>query len=158
MKKNISFQQLGISLLEVLLSLSIIAIILVMATKYFFLASDSDRVNVLRQEIGEVVAAIRNWKGQNPEYTSGLSYQKLYDDGFLAKSKFLANGEVSGGGLQLFGPWGQPIKLASNTDGVVISVQIPTNAECQMLLNSYPDGACDNGANTGPAVFTLKEV
>ena len=35
-------KQLGISLLEVMLSLSIIAIILVMATKYFFVANRSD--------------------------------------------------------------------------------------------------------------------
>ena len=69
--------QRAISLLEVLLSLSIIAIILVMATRYFFVASNNDKINILRQQIGSLVAAVNSWKNQNPQYTSSLTIAEL---------------------------------------------------------------------------------
>ena len=53
MKKRFTtgYKQAGISLLEVMLSLSIIAVILVMATRYYFLASNAQRVNQDRKSV-----------------------------------------------------------------------------------------------------------
>lgn len=132
--------QKGISLLEVLLSLSIIAIILVMATQYFFVASNTDKINTTRQEIGSVIAAIQSWKAENPQYSANLNYQMLYNAGFLAQSKFLANNGASG--LQLYDPWGQPIMLRANESGVTISVVLQKQSDCIALQTSYPQAAC----------------
>ena len=84
----------AISLLEVLLSLSIIAIILVMATRYFFVATNNDKVNILRQQIGSLVAAVNSWKNQNPQYTETLTIQQLSNDGFLAKVFCMIHGVI----------------------------------------------------------------
>src|SRR3990167_733649 len=69
--------QRAISLLEVLLSLSIIAIILVMATRYFFVASHNDKVNTTFGQIGGLIAAVHNYKGANALYDEGTNIRTL---------------------------------------------------------------------------------
>ena len=139
--------QSGISLLEVLLSVSIIAIILVMATKYFFVANDNDRVNVLRQQIGSIVAAIHSWKGQNPKFSSEISYLKLSQEGFLPKSKYCEESQGDGRHVgycqQMYTPWGRPIVMSPDGNGVNLSAALKSHNECVALQNSYPDGTCD---------------
>lgn len=128
----------AISLLEVLLSLSIIAIILVMATRYFFVASNNDKVNILRQQIGSLVAAVNSWKNQNPQYTSDLTIAELSNEGFLANSRSLSNDKST-----LYDPWGDAITLTSvEGQGAQITVNMPKASDCDALQNSYPDGTC----------------
>ena len=128
----------AISLLEVLLSLSIIAIILVMATRYFFVATNNDKVNILRQQIGSLVAAVNSWKNQNPQYTESLTIQELSADGFLANSHSLSQDKTA-----LYDPWGDEISLTAITGtGAQISVNLPNESDCNSLQNSYPDGTC----------------
>lgn len=146
MKRNLSRQhQEGISLLEVLLSLSIIAIILIMATRYFFVASDNDRVNSTREEVGALIAAIHSWKGQNPQYSADLSISTLWTQGFLANSKNLV---TSGGTARLFDPWGQEITLVGSSGGAVINANLPSYNDCLKLQSSYPDATCSSGSGT----------
>jgi len=137
--------QRGISLLEVLLSLSIIAIILVMATRYFFLASDNDRINVTRQEIGSVIAAVQAWKGQNTQYSSSLSISQLYTDGFLTKSNSLDTGAST---AKLYDPWGDIISLTGKTTYVEISIPLQKKKYCTALKNSYPYATCGTNGTT----------
>src|SRR3990167_4850439 len=126
--------QRAISLLEVLLSLSIIAIILVMATRYFFVASNNDKVNIVRQQIGSLVAAINSWKNQNPQYTSDLTVETLSNDGFLANSRSLSEDKST-----LYDPWGDTINLQTIAgSGAQITVDLPTQSDCDSLQNSYP--------------------
>ncbi len=135
----------AISLLEVLLSLSIIAIILVMATRYFFVASNNDKINIARQQVGSLVAAINSWKNQNPQYTSDLTIAQLSHDGFLANSRSLSADKST-----LYDPWGDQLNLTvSQGTGAQISLRLPKESDCNSLQNSYPDGSCD-----GP-VFNL---
>lgn len=130
----------AISLLEVLLSLSIIAIILVMATRYFFVATNNDKVNILRQQIGSLVAAVNSWKNQNPQYTETLTIQQLSNDGFLANSRSLSEDKSI-----LYDPWGDQITLNGITGtGAQISVNLPKASDCNSLQNSYPDGTCSD--------------
>ena len=134
----------AISLLEVLLSLSIIAIILVMATRYFFVASNSDKINIVRQDVGSLVAAVNSWKNQNPQYTSDLTIANLYNEGFLANSKSFSPDHTV-----LYDPWGDPISLTPEQGvGAQISVTVPKGSDCESLLNSYPDGNCSNSTFT----------
>lgn len=129
----------AISLLEVLLSLSIIAIILVMATRYFFVASNNDKINIARQQVGSLVAAINSWKNQNPQYTADLTIAQLNHDGFLANSHSL-----SGDKSTLYDPWGDPLTLSVSPEkGAQISLTMPKDSDCNSLQNSYPDGTCE---------------
>jgi type II secretory pathway pseudopilin PulG len=130
----------AISLLEVLLSLSIIAIILVMATRYFFVATNNDKINIIRQQIGSLVAAVNSWKNQNPQYTSDLTIAQLSSDGFLANSRSLSDDKST-----LYDPWGDSITLTSiQGTGAQITVSLPNASDCNSLQNSYPDGTCSN--------------
>ena len=149
MKKNLQrLYQTGISLLEVLLSLSIIAIILVMATRYFFVASNTDRVNIARQEVGELIAATHSWKNQNPTYDPSLTINQLYQDGFLATSSSLSAARD-----KMYDPWGNEITYTASATGVSISMTTPSAGDCTSLLNSYPGtpdgkgGQCTGGDN-----------
>ena len=142
--------QTGISLLEVLLSLSIIAIILVMATRYFFVASNNDRINTVRQQLGSLVAAVHSWKDQNPQYNNNLTISALYEDGFLARSSSLV---VSGNQASLYDPWGQEITINSGTDSATIKLALPKLSDCKTLQNSFKDANCSGGPNS--AQFSL---
>ncbi|MCH9644370.1 MAG: prepilin-type N-terminal cleavage/methylation domain-containing protein [Gammaproteobacteria bacterium] len=149
-KLNRKRHQAGISLLEVLLSLSIIAIILVMATRYFFVASNNDRINSVRQQVGAIVAAIHSWKDQNPQYNSNLSVSSLYQDGFLAKSSSLV---ISGTQASLYNPWGQQISISSGTESATIQLALPKLSDCKALQNSFKDGTCSGSVDA--AQFSL---
>ena len=89
---HFSTKQQGISLLEVLLSLGIIAIVLVMVIKYFFVANRNDKISTVRQQIGEVVSAIESWQSGHTAYgdTLSLSIGTLSDQGFFSKLKLNA--------------------------------------------------------------------
>ncbi len=136
-------KQHGISLLEVLLSLSIIAIILVMATRYFFIASNNNRINDAREEIGLVVAAIHSWKGQNAQYDSNLDVSRLYNDGFLPKSTYLV---INGTSASLYDPWGGQISVAGANNGATITANFPNYNDCLAIQNSYAEATCANGS------------
>lgn len=152
MKRCYSFKknQKGISLLEVLLSLGIIAIILVMATKYFFIADRNDKINTVRQQIGEVISAIESWKAEHPTYadTPALSIGTLSDQGFLANSSLMVNPGTSNATLD--NPWGYSISITNVSDsGVDITTTLPGVNECRSLRNSYPDAEnCTSGQFT----------
>ena len=154
MKRKI--YQAGISFLEVLMSLTIIAIILVMATRYFFVANNNDRINEARQQIGSVIAAAHGWKNQNPQYSADSNFlSTLYNDGFLAHSNSLTvSGKVPGAIAKMYDPWGAPISVTSSSNGVTITVSLPKHSDCVSLKNSYPEGSCTNQSGG----FALKFV
>lgn len=156
---QIKSKQAGISLLEVLLSLSIIAIILVMATRYFFLASNNNRINKTREQIGSVIEAIHGWKGQNPQYGAGLSMVNLYNDGFITKSNDLDTDQSAPKATKanLFDAWGQQITITTNgTQSPTVATTVPTASDCKKLQNSYPTGTCTTGAAGGSTQFSIK--
>lgn len=142
--------QKGISLLEVLLSLGIIAIILVMATKYFFVANRNDKINTVRQQVGEVISAIESWKSEHATYadTPSLSIGTLSDEGFLANSSLMVNPGTPNATLN--NPWGYSITITNVSDnGADITTTLPGTNECRSLRNSYPDAQnCTSGQFT----------
>ncbi|MCH9770086.1 MAG: prepilin-type N-terminal cleavage/methylation domain-containing protein [Gammaproteobacteria bacterium] len=144
-------KQRGISLLEVLLSLSIIAIILIMATRYFFVANENKNVNQVRAQIGALLAATQLWKGSNPSYEN-LSLEQLISTGDFPSSANVKNNK-------LYDPWGDEIMLApTGVSGFTITVTLPTATDCNKLLSSYPQGASGSGtARCASNAFTLTE-
>jgi type II secretory pathway pseudopilin PulG len=137
--------QLGISLLEVLLSLSIIAIILVLATRYFFVATNNNKINTAVSQIGGIVAAVHTWKGINTSY-DGVSVQVLYDAGQLENFPGLDNNTASSVALKDL--WGDEYSVtpAADDNHVTVTVTLPDTGNCEALKNAY-DGATCNGTS-----------
>jgi len=139
-------KQTGISLLEVMLSLSIIAIILVMATRYFFVASGNSNVNKLRGQIGTVVSGLQEYRNQNADYTdlAANGMQTLISDGFVAKTK-----DVNEAGTTLYNPWNSPIEVVGTTNSATVTTDLPSATECNAVATGYEtaNGTCIAGAN-----------
>ncbi len=134
-------KQLGISLLEVLLSLSIIAIILIMATRYFFVASNNNKTNTTISQVGALVAAAHAYKGATANYAN-LSIQTLAQAGQLAN--FPGFDDTNNSLLTL---WGGSITIASSGDKsefAEITVNLPDENKCQTILRAYPDASTGN--------------
>lgn len=141
-------KQVGISLLEVMLSLSIIAIILVMATRYFFVASNNQNINKVRGQVGLVVAALQEYRNHHANYT-GVSMDKLITDGFVPQ-----NSDVSGsaGSYMLNNPWNNSITVTPtvSNSGAKVSTNLQSATDCGAVAAGYATG---NGTCTGsPAV------
>lgn len=62
--------QKGISLLEVMLSLSIIAVILVMAVRYYSVANQSNNNNIALELLENLQSAVHQFKTINGSYTN----------------------------------------------------------------------------------------
>lgn len=151
MKRLRFLKQQGISLFEVLCSLGIIAIILVMAAKYFFVANRNDKINVVRQQVGAVVSAIESWNAEHATYsaTPSLTIGTLLDQGFLANSSLMVNPGTPNATLD--NPWGYEITITNVSDnGADLQTTLPSLNECRTLRNSYP-----NAQNCTSGQFTL---
>jgi len=132
-------KQRGISLLEVMLSLSIIAIVLVLAAKYFFAASNNQSLNRTRSTIGLVVSAVQSLKANQADYT-GIDTEKVASTELLANS-----GDVSSG-TAIKNAWGSDIVVAPNSSNVEITTTLPTDNDCKALENSYTSSSCSGAA------------
>lgn|SRR3989344_4910061 len=60
----------GIGLLELMLSLAIIALLLVMATKFWGTTSRSQQYNEATQDMAYIMGGLQTWKGSKNDYTN----------------------------------------------------------------------------------------
>jgi type II secretory pathway pseudopilin PulG len=144
---NGQLKQAGISLLEVLLSLAIIAIILVMSVQYFTTASLNQKMNMVRTLIGVDMSAVESYAINNPAFSS-LSWDALVDGGYISKDpKNINCGSGTQKGCSQVTPWGKNITIsaASGTSGLgVITIPLPTATEsCTNLQQSYGNKVVD---------------
>lgn len=122
--------QRGIGLLELMLSLAIIAVLLVMATRYFIVTSRSQQVNQASTQIGALQGAISNWKGANPTYT-GLTPAALNSIGALTTADY--------DGTNINSPWSTPVTIDlknNDTSYTLTYTNIPGWA-CISLVQKY---------------------
>lgn len=128
----------GISLLEVMLSLAIIAIILVLASRYFILAQNNTNMTQALNEIQNINAAAQNWRLSHGDF-SGISMQGLIDRNLLP-----ATAENN--------PWGGKTDVtpssANASQYTIIMRKIPRSACKNLLLElntdaeTTPPGQC----------------
>jgi Tfp pilus assembly protein PilV len=143
MKTTRFLKQQGISLLEVLLSVSIIAVILVLATKYFFVASNNTKVNSTVTQISGLVAATNTWKGINPYYDT-LSIQTLYNAGQLQDFPGLT---VNASTASLYDLWGDLFTIAPATSAAgsvqaTITLTLPNAGLCTAVSHAFVGSSC----------------
>lgn len=158
-KLNIDKQR-GIGLLELMLALAIIAILLVMATRYFITTSRSEQVNRAVNQIGAINGAVSNWKSSRVDYT-GLDAKALNDIGAIPAAEW--------NGTAIVSPWGTDVTVgpaaggegagADNSRYSITYSGIPTWA-CASLEQKYTTALAENataevtGTCTGNTTFT----
>lgn len=144
------FKQAGISLLEVLLSLAIIAIILVMAIQYFSYATDSQKLNIIRNIVGADMSAVQSYGINNSSDFSDVSVQKLVENGYLSKSTKNISCD-SGGTCKQTSPWGDDMTITGSSGSGNVTLAFPLAQElCNNLKDSYGASQvdCSNAAAT----------
>jgi type II secretory pathway pseudopilin PulG len=72
----------GIGLLELMLSLAVIAILLVMATRFFGVTHRAQELNHAAKDVAFVMAGVHNWQAGKGNF-SGISLQELAAQGLL---------------------------------------------------------------------------
>jgi type II secretory pathway pseudopilin PulG len=146
-KKSSRNKTRGIGLLELMLSLAIIAILLVMATRYFLVANESQKINNAVSIANGFAGAEAQYATHNNVYTNSI---KTLIDGNYLPSSFGGGTAEDGKGAN---PWGGDLTLALNGSSpgfimtftkVPMGTQNPTT--CAKLAQTI------NGSGKGMAV------
>ncbi len=143
----------GISLLEVLLSLAIIAIILILATRYFLLAESYSQVNQTLTTIENINAAAQRWKLSHDDF-SDISMQSLIDRNLLPES---SQNNLWGGK--------NDIEAADNNSQYTVIIHGIPQPACLNLLDKLnidlqqpTPGSCVHKAEPGPDTVDLERT
>ncbi|MBI5447772.1 MAG: type II secretion system protein [Gammaproteobacteria bacterium] len=127
--------QRGIGLLELMLSLAIIAILLVMATRYFGSARQGQQVAQAISMVQAISAASQNYFVANSNSMAGVS-------AILASgNSYLVNPPKNG-------PWGGSVKVSAdsgNASAVDITIpNVPDAAACTSLMSALGTESAQN--------------
>lgn len=139
MKINFLNKNRGISLLEVMLSLAIIAIILVMATRYFGIASKESLLNQATQQISEIRQGYARWQTDRGSIT-GVTLAQLQTAGYITSQTAATPNPLPGG------------TLTTNPAAGTMAVGVPDTAECTNLAGRF-NTTCGGGNS-----FTVKII
>ncbi len=120
-------KQTGIGLLELMLSLAIIAVLIIMATRYYQSTRQSQLVSEGVGQVNAIVAAVGNWRVGVSGYTASgsggsLSYSTLFKQGYLP--------QVWGTDSSTASPWGGALEVAgaSTTSYTISYSSLPSYA------------------------------
>lgn len=141
--------QRGVGLLELMLSLAIIAILLIMATRYYQSASQSQKVTQTASDIQALMAAAANYTASDPNAT--YSIDDLASAGLLPPKWGLATTSNAWG----FG-YGATNSSTSGGNIIVTVYSMPLsacNALNQMMKDGYAGGQTDAGCSGDPGNY-----
>lgn len=124
-------KQRGIGLLELMLSLAIISVLLVMATRYYKSADQGQKVNNSISLITGIAGAAAQYVNAHPD-TTALTIDTLVDQNYLpANFKGLKN------------PWGGDVQLAVSGGSVTVTFTKVFAATCKILESTLSGAKCD---------------
>jgi prepilin-type N-terminal cleavage/methylation domain-containing protein len=132
----------GISLLELMLTLTVIAIILLTATRYYKSTTSAQKVNTAADMIQAVINASEDWKLTKNTFTGITEIKILTDQGTLPKDFSDTTSNPN--------PWKGKITVTASGTGTQIKVtltNIPTEA-CKSLTDIMVQKGMDVGTCT----------
>jgi len=135
-KCNKQNNQRGIGLLELMLSLSIIAILLVMATRYYISANQSQQISNSVSMVSGVISGGANYSTQNNGSYANVSLLSLVQGGYIPAS-FCGSGNANG---TCTGQGADPFHGDLNVSPVAAN-------NYQITMNNIPTNICPSVAN-----------
>jgi type II secretory pathway pseudopilin PulG len=138
LKLNNKYRQRGIGLLELMLSLAIISLLLIMATRYYASASRSQQVTSALSSMHALGAAIHSYQAQTGG-TPPVTLDLLYDRRLIPVEFKNPTGGAN--------PWGGAVSITATTvkfDGI----QADACIQLSMALGSVKGGTCTGGSVT----------
>jgi len=124
----------GIGLLELMLSLAIIAILLIMAVRYYQSANASQQISSAADMVNAVRSAMKNYYNDNAgnsfsTSTTGVALNDLITAGYLPPS---------------FGnnPWNGTIGLSTGTSTCSSTTKITPSTTYDICMSSVPTNNC----------------
>lgn len=129
-------KQFGIGLLELMLSLSIIAVLLVMATRYYMSAATNSRVNQTADAVMGLAAAAECWasSAQNTAPATQGNYGGIDLTKVVADKCFPASLVPTGAPKLIITPYGQ-MTITSTASRVCVTITPVPNNELKQLVN-----------------------
>lgn len=125
----------GIGLLELMLSLAIIAILLIMATRYYQSASASQKLSQAVDMYAAIKGAANNYynsQSQSGQYADTIA--ELVMAGYLPPS-YLDNDVASSGGKStISSPWNSAISVGGSGGQITVGMVVPDQPTCQQLV------------------------
>jgi type II secretory pathway pseudopilin PulG len=126
----------GIGLLELMLSLAIIAILLIMATRYYQSASNSQKVSQAVDMFAAMKGAAQNYhnsQGSTGVYASSVA--ELVGKGYLPAS-YLDGGTYSSSATsKVSSPWNTAISISGASGQATVSMVVPDVQSCEQVVN-----------------------
>ncbi len=140
----------GIGLLELMLSLAIIAILLVMATRYYGSTVKSQRVDDTIQLVGELETAVNTAISNDGTIYKDITIAKLVTSGYLSKARVTSDNKVKS-------PWGGSVTDTAETNDVkFVFAGVPALSCKDLSKKFYGDETtgCDATGTTDVGNFT----
>lgn len=128
----------GIGLLELMLSLAIIAILLIMATRYYQSAHQNQLVSQGVDMFGAIQGAVQTYRVDNPN-ASDLTVAKLVAQGYLPNS--YGSGNTAN-------PWGGQITLTIGSGTLKVEMTGVPSGSDKLLGNRVNDTISKTGAGS----------
>ncbi len=118
---------LAIGILEILLVLSVIAVLIIAITNYYFVTQRNHLILSSVNQIMRLNIGIQDWKGKQKDYT-GLSVEALADIGAFNKTEYSSTDK------KLYSPFNTPVSI----------MPMLANQHYSIIINALPDWACKN--------------
>lgn len=150
--KKLRQKIVGIGLLELTLALSVIAIIITLATRYFIITTASQKTNEAAEMIANLAVAGEKWLVTHNDYDDLTKLQDLQDRNYFPKT--VENN-----------PWGGNITVIGKGNTLSITLSGIPQTNCLSLAQKLLSATCDTtykaedfcGTNT-PADYKIQII
>ncbi|MBX9705585.1 MAG: hypothetical protein K2Q14_03770 [Gammaproteobacteria bacterium] len=126
----------GIGLLELMLSLAIIAILLIMATRYYQSASANQKINQAVDMYAAIKGAANNYyHSQSTTGTYASTIAELVMAGYLPTSYLDNDTATASGTSTISSPWNSAMSVSGGGGQITVTMTVPDTSTCQQMVN-----------------------
>lgn len=115
--KHLKIKQIGVGLLELTLALAIIAVILVLATRFYYSAAESRRISDANDQISAIQQALNRWLLSHPDFIDPRTNAAIKNFDPLVQRNYLPVTYLHSNDPK--NPWGGDITISASTSNAI---------------------------------------